>query len=291
MLSELWVGSTYEFVRLPCDRKLIDDTGEVAAIAHDLRLLRVAISKNTKSPAIKTQRPSCNCRNDPRKAIQAIYTFMIGAIGRRAHIMPRGICSTSGSMVWQVIDLNDGRERLIERRGLADRVLKMWGEETPAAVARTKEQGTGRTRPLEAMPANWSDEETNEPLLADHQNFYKVEKWIKDGTKIERMLFAGSNLDKARALFESEIRRRPRIRLTIRQRTRVLQQWPEGIEGAPKHSDQTTRLVVDFPQLSATSSKSTGLSRTQRRTQACVADGRVTSGQQGKFQRPQAASR
>jgi hypothetical protein len=76
------------------------------------------------------------------------------------------------------------------------------------------------------MTDNWSDEETDEPLIADHRNFYKVEKWTKDGTKIERMLYAGSNLDKARALFESEIKRRPRIRLTIRQRTRVLDEWP-----------------------------------------------------------------
>ena len=28
-----------------------------------------------------------------------------------------------------------------------------------------------------------SDEETDEPLIADHRNFYKVEKWTKDGTK------------------------------------------------------------------------------------------------------------
>jgi hypothetical protein len=70
-----------------------------------------------------------------------------------------------------------------------------------------------------------SHEETNEPLLADHRNYYKVEKWTKEG-RVERMLYAGSNLDRARVLFESEIKRRPRIRLTIRQRTRVLAQWP-----------------------------------------------------------------
>jgi hypothetical protein len=34
-------------------------------------------------------------------------------------------------------------------------------------------------------------------------------------------------LDKARAIFEAEVKRRPRIRLTIRQRTQVLQQWPQ----------------------------------------------------------------
>ena len=74
--------------------------------------------------------------------------------------------------------------------------------------------------------SNWSDEQTDEPLIADHRNFYKVEKWTKDGTRVERMLFAGSNLDKAREVFASAIKHRPRIRLTIRQQTRVLEQWP-----------------------------------------------------------------
>jgi hypothetical protein len=121
MLSELWVGSTYEFVRLLCERKLIDDTGEVAAIAHDPRLLRVAIKrheiacdKNSKAQLQLQKRP-------PKGDLSDLYVYDWSG-RKRAHIMPRGICSTNGSMVWQVIDLNDGRARLIERRGLADRV-------------------------------------------------------------------------------------------------------------------------------------------------------------------------
>jgi hypothetical protein len=58
------------------------------------------------------------------------------------------------------------------------------------------------------------------------RKFYKVEKWTKDGTKVDRMLYAGNNLDKARQLFAEAVKHRPRIRLTIRQRIRVLQQWP-----------------------------------------------------------------
>jgi hypothetical protein len=76
-----------------------------------------------------------------------------------------------------------------------------------------------------AMPL-WSDEETDNPLRADDLNFYKVEKWTKDGTKIDRLLYAGNNLEEARELFDDAIKHRPRIRLTIRQRTRVLEQWP-----------------------------------------------------------------
>jgi hypothetical protein len=52
----------------------------------------------------------------------------------------------------------------------------------------------------------WSDEETSEPLIADDRNCYKVEKWTKDGTKVDRMLYAGSNLDKAKEFFARAIK-------------------------------------------------------------------------------------
>jgi hypothetical protein len=71
-----------------------------------------------------------------------------------------------------------------------------------------------------------SEGETSDPLIADHRNFYKVEKWMKDGSKVDHMLYAGSDLEKARYVFAAAIKHRPRIRLTIRQRTRVLEQWP-----------------------------------------------------------------
>ena len=49
------------------------------------------------------------------------------------------------------------------------------------------------------MPApDWSHEETDDPLHADRRKFYKVEKWSRDGQRIEKLLFAGSRLDKAR---------------------------------------------------------------------------------------------
>jgi hypothetical protein len=73
---------------------------------------------------------------------------------------------------------------------------------------------------------DWSDEETDNPLKADDRNFYKVEKWTKDGSRVDRLIYAGNNLDKARELFQDAIKHRPRIRLTIRQRMRVLEKWP-----------------------------------------------------------------
>jgi hypothetical protein len=49
--------------------------------------------------------------------------------------------------------------------------------------------GIGRT--LYGSPASTpmsDDEETNDPLVADIRNFFKVEKWTQDGMHIERTL-------------------------------------------------------------------------------------------------------
>jgi hypothetical protein len=60
--------------------------------------------------------------------------------------------------------------------------------------------------------SKWSDDETDQPLIADDRNFYKVEKWTKDGSKVDHMLYAGSSLDKAQAIFAAAVKHRPRIR-------------------------------------------------------------------------------
>ena len=73
---------------------------------------------------------------------------------------------------------------------------------------------------------NWQDEQTDDPLYADDRNFYKVEAWSRDGMRIDALLYAGNNLRKAQEIFVTTVRHRRDIRLTIRQRTRVLQQWP-----------------------------------------------------------------
>ena len=66
------------------------------------------------------------------------------------------------------------------------------------------------------------------PPKYDPTNFYKVEKWTKDGSGVDHMLYAGSSLDRAREVFTAAIYHRPRIRLTIRQRSHVLEEWPKA---------------------------------------------------------------
>lgn len=70
-------------------------------------------------------------------------------------------------------------------------------------------------------------EETEDARYADERNFYKLEKWTRDGTQVDRLIYAGNSLAKAHRLFQNALKHRPRVRLTIRQRTRVLHQWPE----------------------------------------------------------------
>jgi hypothetical protein len=74
------------------------------------------------------------------------------------------------------------------------------------------------------MTEGWSDEQTDDLLYADLCNFYKVEAWSRDAMHINALLYAG--LYKAQEIFVTTVKHRPRIKLTIRQRTRELQQWP-----------------------------------------------------------------
>ena len=55
--------------------------------------------------------------------------------------------------------------------------------------------------------SNWSEKQTDDPHYADEHNFYKVEAWSRDDQHIVVMLYAGSSLDRARDIFDSEVKR------------------------------------------------------------------------------------
>jgi hypothetical protein len=42
---------------------------------------------------------------------------------------------------------------------------------------------------------------TDSATYADDRNFYKVEKWTKDGSKVDSLLYGGYSLGKAREIF------------------------------------------------------------------------------------------
>ena len=88
-------------------------------------------------------------------------------------------------------------------------IVYMWGERgrKPNAKRRThwKNVRPGRVR----LSNCWSDEETQDPLRADDRNFYKVERWTKDGLHITDPLYAGNDLERARKIFTAATKSRP----------------------------------------------------------------------------------
>jgi hypothetical protein len=80
-----------------------------------------------------------------------------------------------------------------------------------------------------AIDIDFAAETTTDRDYANQRNFYKVELWTKDDQRVERLLHAGNRIDAARAVFNEAVRHRPRGRYTIRQRCRVLEQWPAPV--------------------------------------------------------------
>jgi hypothetical protein len=52
-----------------------------------------------------------------------------------------------------------------------------------------------------ALMSRWSDEQTDDPHYADQRDFYKLEKWTKDGTKVDRLLYATISIRHRRFLW------------------------------------------------------------------------------------------
>ena len=63
------------------------------------------------------------------------------------------------------------------------------------------------------------------PSAHDHDGPTVIE--MNGQTDVAHVLYAGNTLNKARLLFQAAIEHRRCIRLTIRQRTRGLKQWPK----------------------------------------------------------------
>ena len=56
------------------------------------------------------------------------------------------------------------------------------------------------------MSEHWSDEETDDPHYADRRNFYKVEKWSRDGLRVMMLLYAATTSTKRAAFSSGHIR-------------------------------------------------------------------------------------
>lgn len=132
MLSELWVGSLYETLRLLIERKLAPSNDKFKRLAHEFRLLRIPLEKHELAGDDRLTEPLVMQRLPAKGDNSDYYTYPKGRDPTRAHIMPSGI-SARGSVMWQVIDLHTSTSIWLERRHLADRFLSLWQSTTQSS--------------------------------------------------------------------------------------------------------------------------------------------------------------
>jgi hypothetical protein len=124
-LSELWVGSLYEMLRLLKDRKLAPDNDKFNSLAHDFRLLRIPLEKQEITNQAGLTQPIRLRKYPPNNDGTDLYVYD-KKDPKRSHIMGSGL-SPRGSMMWQAIDLKANASQWIERRELSERFLSVWG--------------------------------------------------------------------------------------------------------------------------------------------------------------------
>lgn len=133
MFSETWIVGCYEILRAlkQRDREAaeagrltsgVSKLDEFNSIFNDFELLRMPIAKFeiAKDNKLEQPLPMRRVGDDETKPIE----FYDPKDPGRFHIMPSGV-SARGSAVWLALDVRNSRQRWIERRDLADRLLSL----------------------------------------------------------------------------------------------------------------------------------------------------------------------
>jgi hypothetical protein len=122
LFSDVWVGSAYAISYAFSDRGLYKEDQDFETLAEDhLRLIRVQLEKHQIASDMKLVQP-LDLIADPNQGPPR--TFQYDKNDRlRAHIGRAGL-SNKFSIMWEVIDTKRNTDRWLERRLLADRLLK-----------------------------------------------------------------------------------------------------------------------------------------------------------------------
>jgi hypothetical protein len=121
IITELWVGQVYEFIRLLIERKLEPEPGRFSDVSHQLRLLRITIEKHEIAADRKLTKP-INMQKFPLNNNESDRFVYSKDDPTRAHIMPASV-SQRGSIMWHVIDILNDKTYCLERRELSDQIL------------------------------------------------------------------------------------------------------------------------------------------------------------------------
>lgn len=133
-LSELWIGSIYEVVRLIQDRK-IASSDNLAALYNDLTLLRVPLMKHEIARERKMSEPLLFQKQPPNNNESDLYTYS-REDPRRGHIMSYSM-SARGSAGWQVIDIQTKEEYWLERLVISERFLSIFSQNPDMQASQT----------------------------------------------------------------------------------------------------------------------------------------------------------
>lgn len=118
LLSDWWVGSAYEIVRLYLESE--KGNARVEQLGHRLRLLRVPLEKHQIAADRSMSDPMVMVRIGPGP--QSNYTYD-PKDPSRTHIMPTAI-SARGSLMWHVVDIKASGSFWLERQQVADDFLE-----------------------------------------------------------------------------------------------------------------------------------------------------------------------
>ena len=127
MMSNYWVGSMYETLRLLRKRNLLDRNEQSDDLFRAIEVVRITLDKHeiardrklTGSQQLVRQPWNPDSAPDP-------YEYSPGD-DKRAHIMPTGL-SPRGSVAWQAIDVMTQSDRWVERRWISEGLIELWGQ-------------------------------------------------------------------------------------------------------------------------------------------------------------------
>jgi hypothetical protein len=126
MLSNYWVGSVYEALRLLTDRNLMERDGQPGDLFRAVELVRMTLDKHEIAGDRRHLKEPLQLVRQPWKGDSTDQYEYSPDDKRRAHIMPTGL-SPRGSVRWQPIDLRMKADGWVERRWISEQVLELWG--------------------------------------------------------------------------------------------------------------------------------------------------------------------
>jgi len=130
MLSEHWVSSVYEVLRLLKSRNL-EASDPFIAMMRDFELVRITLDKHEVAGDRKLKEPLQMVSAGKGPTTTYSYDPLDPT---RSHIMRVGI-NPRGSICWEVLDLKTDQQRWLERRYLSDRLLAITADASRTSAA------------------------------------------------------------------------------------------------------------------------------------------------------------